>query len=118
MSICSKFPAYVRGSACGLAATLGRLSGVSTGVWRNLKHPKLICPLYFRPQIVAPFAAQEFLAAKSDGVLWLVSLQSPASPLTPLNQDVFFLRQAVGGIWLAAIVLVFLPVEMRGRQAY
>lgn len=23
------FPAYVRGSACGLASTLGRLSGVS-----------------------------------------------------------------------------------------
>jgi len=42
------FPAYVRGSACGLASTLGRLSG-----------------------IVAPFAAQDLLAKGSNGVLWL-----------------------------------------------
>ncbi|KAJ9128316.1 hypothetical protein QFC24_000609 [Naganishia onofrii] len=67
------FPAYVRGSACGLASTLGRLSG-----------------------IVAPFAAQKYIANESAGVLWL----------------------ATGGIWLAMVALIFLPIETRNRQAF
>ncbi|GHJ85331.1 hypothetical protein NliqN6_1733 [Naganishia liquefaciens] len=67
------FPAYVRGSACGLASTLGRLSG-----------------------IVAPFAAQKYVANESAGVLWL----------------------ATGGIWVAMVALIFLPIETRNRQAY
>jgi hypothetical protein len=46
--------------------------------------------------IVAPFAAQPLLASKSKGILWL----------------------GAGGIWLAALVMVFLPVEMRNRQMY
>lgn len=29
------FPAYVRGSACGLASTMGRLSGVSAAAQAN-----------------------------------------------------------------------------------
>jgi hypothetical protein len=47
-------------------------------------------------QIVAPFAAQKYVANESAGVLWL----------------------ATGGIWLAMVVLVFLPIETRNRQAF
>jgi MFS family permease len=46
--------------------------------------------------IVAPFAGANLLAAKSSGILWL----------------------GAGGIWLSAITMVFLPVEMRDRQMF
>ncbi|KAF9731990.1 hypothetical protein PMIN06_000224 [Paraphaeosphaeria minitans] len=46
--------------------------------------------------IVAPFAGASYLADKSSGILWL----------------------GAGGIWLAALVMVFLPVEMRNRQMF
>ncbi|KAL1601526.1 hypothetical protein SLS60_006441 [Paraconiothyrium brasiliense] len=46
--------------------------------------------------IVAPFAGASYLADKSSGILWL----------------------GAGGIWLAAFVMVFLPVEMRNRQMF
>lgn len=46
--------------------------------------------------IVAPFAGQDFLADQSSGILWL----------------------GAGGIWLSAVVLCFLPVEMRDRQMF
>ena len=46
--------------------------------------------------IVAPYAGAQFLAAKSSGILWL----------------------GAGGIWLSALVMVFLPVEMRNRQMF
>jgi len=46
--------------------------------------------------IVAPFAGSRFVAQDNSGVLWL----------------------GAGGIWLAAFVMVFLPVEMRTRQMY
>ncbi|KAK7187099.1 hypothetical protein DPSP01_004081 [Paraphaeosphaeria sporulosa] len=46
--------------------------------------------------IVAPFAGASFLADQSSGILWL----------------------GAGGIWLAALVMVFLPVEMRNRQMF
>ncbi|KAI5359945.1 Putative major facilitator, sugar transporter, major facilitator superfamily [Septoria linicola] len=46
--------------------------------------------------IVAPFAGQAYLAAESSGILWL----------------------GAGGIWVSALVLVFLPVEMRNRQMF
>ncbi|KAJ9601934.1 hypothetical protein H2200_013493 [Cladophialophora chaetospira] len=46
--------------------------------------------------IVAPIAGQSYLGAKSAGILWL----------------------GAGGIWLAAFVMVFLPVEMRNRQMF
>ncbi|KAF1979122.1 sugar transporter-like protein [Bimuria novae-zelandiae CBS 107.79] len=46
--------------------------------------------------IVAPFAGASYLAAESSGILWL----------------------GAGGIWLAAFVMVFLPVEMRNRQMF
>lgn len=46
--------------------------------------------------IVAPFAGASFLAEQSSGILWL----------------------GAGGIWLAALVMVFLPVEMRGREMF
>lgn len=46
--------------------------------------------------IVAPYAGAQLLADKSAGILWL----------------------GAGGIWLAALVMVFLPVEMRNRQMF
>lgn len=46
--------------------------------------------------IAAPFAGQKYLADGTTGILWL----------------------GAGGIWLSAIVIVFLPVEMRNRQMY
>lgn len=46
--------------------------------------------------IVAPFAGAYYLANGSSGILWL----------------------GAGGIWLSALVMIFLPVEMRNRQMY
>ncbi|KAL4874304.1 major facilitator superfamily domain-containing protein [Aspergillus karnatakaensis] len=46
--------------------------------------------------IVAPFAGQKYIDEGRAGVLWL----------------------GAGGIWLAALLLCFLPIEMRGRQMY
>ncbi|KAF1838138.1 MFS general substrate transporter [Decorospora gaudefroyi] len=46
--------------------------------------------------IVAPYAGAQFLEEESEGILWL----------------------GAGGIWIAAVVMVFLPVEMRGRQMF
>lgn len=46
--------------------------------------------------IVAPFAGARYLADASSGILWL----------------------GAGGIWLAAFVMVFLPVEMQNRQMF
>lgn len=46
--------------------------------------------------IVAPFAGQHYLSSNSSGVLWL----------------------GAGGIWLSALTMVFLPVEMRNRQMF
>ena len=46
--------------------------------------------------IVAPFAGANLLADNSSGILWL----------------------GAGGIWLSAITMVFLPVEMRDRQMF
>ncbi|WVR03640.1 hypothetical protein IAU60_000635 [Kwoniella sp. DSM 27419] len=67
------FDTSYRGSASGMLSCLGRLAG-----------------------IVAPFAGQHYLAAKSSGILWL----------------------GAGGIWLSAFVMIFLPVEMRNRQMF
>ena len=46
--------------------------------------------------IVAPYAGAQYLNAKSSGILWL----------------------GAGGIWLSALVMIFLPVEMRDRQMF
>ncbi|KAB5559627.1 sugar transporter-like protein [Coniochaeta sp. 2T2.1] len=46
--------------------------------------------------IVAPYAGAQFLAEQSSGILWL----------------------GAGGIWLSALMMVFLPVEMRNRQMF
>lgn len=46
--------------------------------------------------IVAPYAGAQFLAEESSGILWL----------------------GAGGIWLSALLMVFLPVEMRNRQMF
>lgn len=46
--------------------------------------------------IVAPYAGAQFLADESSGILWL----------------------GAGGIWLSALVMVFLPVEMKNRQMF
>jgi len=46
--------------------------------------------------IVAPFAGAHYLASSSAGILWL----------------------GAGGIWLSAVMMVFLPVEMRNRQMF
>ena len=46
--------------------------------------------------IVAPYAGSQLLESKSSGILWL----------------------GAGGIWLSALVMVFLPVEMRNRQMF
>ncbi|KIV87936.1 hypothetical protein PV10_09215 [Exophiala mesophila] len=46
--------------------------------------------------IVAPFAGARYIANDSSGILWL----------------------GAGGIWLAAFVMIFLPVEMRNRQMF
>ena len=46
--------------------------------------------------IVAPFAGQKYLAESAPGILWL----------------------GAGGIWVSALMMVFLPVEMKNRQMY
>jgi len=46
--------------------------------------------------IVAPFAGEQYIGNKSSGILWL----------------------GAGGIWLSALMMVFLPVEMRNRQMF
>lgn len=46
--------------------------------------------------IVAPIAGQAYLRDQSAGILWL----------------------GAGGIWLSAVTMVFLPVEMRDREMY
>ncbi|KAJ5328695.1 hypothetical protein N7452_009085 [Penicillium brevicompactum] len=46
--------------------------------------------------IVAPFAGQKFIAEGRAGVLWL----------------------GAGGIWVSAILMCFLPIEMRNKQMY
>ncbi|KAF1361815.1 MFS general substrate transporter [Lizonia empirigonia] len=46
--------------------------------------------------IVAPYAGAQLLANASSGILWL----------------------GAGGIWLSALMMVFLPVEMRNRQMF
>ncbi|KAJ6145434.1 hypothetical protein N7470_009329 [Penicillium chermesinum] len=46
--------------------------------------------------IVAPFAGQQYIAEGRAGVLWL----------------------GAGGIWVSALFLCFLPIEMRNRQMY
>ncbi|KAH8722486.1 sugar transporter-like protein [Phaeosphaeriaceae sp. PMI808] len=46
--------------------------------------------------IVAPYAGAQLLGSKSSGILWL----------------------GAGGIWLSPLAMVFLPIEMRGRQMF
>ncbi|KAL1609622.1 hypothetical protein SLS59_001130 [Nothophoma quercina] len=46
--------------------------------------------------IVAPYAGAQLLSSQSSGILWL----------------------GAGGIWLSALTMVFLPVEMRNRQMF
>jgi len=46
--------------------------------------------------IVAPIAGQNYIAEGSAGVLWL----------------------GAGGIWVSALLLCFLPIEMRNRQMF
>jgi hypothetical protein len=46
--------------------------------------------------IVAPFAGQKYIDEGRDGVLWL----------------------GAGGIWVSALLMCFLPIEMRNRQMY
>jgi hypothetical protein len=46
--------------------------------------------------IVAPFSCQKYLAEGRSGILWL----------------------GAGGIWLSALLICFLPIEMRKRQMY
>ncbi|KAF2030666.1 sugar transporter-like protein [Setomelanomma holmii] len=46
--------------------------------------------------IVAPYAGAQLLHSQSSGILWL----------------------GAGGIWLSALMMVFLPVEMRNRQMF
>lgn len=46
--------------------------------------------------IVAPFAGQTYIANAANGVLWL----------------------GAGGIWLSAVALCFLPLEMRNKQMF
>jgi hypothetical protein len=46
--------------------------------------------------IVAPYAGAQLLENASSGILWL----------------------GAGGIWLSALTMVFLPVEMRNRQMF
>ncbi|KAH7070568.1 sugar transporter-like protein [Paraphoma chrysanthemicola] len=46
--------------------------------------------------IVAPYAGAQLLESQSSGILWL----------------------GAGGIWLSALMMVFLPVEMKNRQMF
>lgn len=46
--------------------------------------------------IVAPLAGQKFIDGGSAGILWL----------------------GAGGIWVSALFLCLLPIEMRGKQMY
>jgi MFS family permease len=46
--------------------------------------------------IVAPYAGAQLLASNSSGILWL----------------------GAGGIWLSALLMCFLPVEMKNRQMF
>ena len=67
------FSTTYRASASGMLSALGRVAG-----------------------IVAPIAAQNYLAEQSSAILWL----------------------GAGGIWVSSVAMVFLPVEMRNRQMY
>ena len=65
--------------------------------------------------IVAPFAGQHFLASDSSGKLPPFS----TIPSIWLKADLTgILWLGAGGIWLAAIMCVFIPVEMRTRQMF
>jgi hypothetical protein len=46
--------------------------------------------------IVAPFAGQKYITNGGGGVLWL----------------------GAGGIWVSALFMCFLPIEMRNRQMF
>jgi hypothetical protein len=46
--------------------------------------------------IVAPFAGQKYIATGRSGVLWL----------------------GAGGIWVSALFMCFLPIEMKNKQMY
>lgn len=46
--------------------------------------------------IVAPIAGQKYIDQGSSGVLWL----------------------GAGGIWVSALVMCFLPIEMRNKEMY
>jgi hypothetical protein len=46
--------------------------------------------------VVAPFAGEKYITHGSGGVLWL----------------------GAGGIWFSALVMCFLPIEMRNRQMF
>jgi hypothetical protein len=82
------FDTSYRGSASGMLSCLGRLAGI-------------VAPFAGESDIVdggnrANGAGQAYLASSSSGILWL----------------------GAGGIWLSALVMVFLPVEMRNRQMF
>ena len=64
--------------------------------------------------IVAPFAGQHYLAADSSGkpkLIYEIRVRK-ADPVIGI------LWLGAGGIWLAAIMCIFIPVEMRTRQMF
>lgn len=83
------FATAYRGSASGMLSALGRIAG-----------------------IVAPFAGQAYLAKDSGGKQLL-----PARICRVLICS-GILWLGAGGIWLSALMMIFLPVEMRKRQMF
>jgi hypothetical protein len=72
-----------------MLSCLGRLAGIVAPFAGMLPNSVL----QFRAD---PILGQKYLTGKSGGILWL----------------------GAGGIWLSALVMVFLPVEMKNRQMF
>jgi hypothetical protein len=83
------FDTAYRGSASGMLSCLGRLAGIVAPFAGWLDAIPLVAQAH-------DLIGQHYLASSSSGILWL----------------------GAGGIWLSALVMVFLPVEMRNRQMF
>lgn len=83
------FDTIYRGSASGMLSCLGRLAGIVAPFAGECYVSANNIPADVSP-------GEAYLVGKSSGILWL----------------------GAGGIWLSAIVMVFLPVEMRNRQMF
>lgn len=83
------FDTAYRGSASGMLSCLGRLAGIVAPFAGGFDDSPPVARAH-------DLTGQHYLASSSSGILWL----------------------GAGGIWLSALVMVFLPVEMRNRQMF